>query len=64
VIVLDTTVLIYAVGADHRLRQPSRVLVELVRDGSGAGGAGEGAGQAGLATGRCSNSAASSSRRS
>jgi hypothetical protein len=34
VIVLDTTILIYAVGDDHRLRQPSRALLELVRDGA------------------------------
>jgi predicted nucleic acid-binding protein len=34
VIVLDTTVLVYAVGAEHPLRAPSRGLVELVRDGS------------------------------
>lgn len=32
-IVLDTTILIYAVGDDHRLREPSRALLELVRDG-------------------------------
>jgi uncharacterized protein len=33
VIVLDTTVLVYAVGADHPLREPCRQLVELVADG-------------------------------
>lgn len=32
-IVLDTTILVYAVGAEHPLRQPCRDLVELVRDG-------------------------------
>ncbi|MGH9171978.1 MAG: type II toxin-antitoxin system VapC family toxin [Acidimicrobiales bacterium] len=32
-IVLDTTILVYAVGADHPLRAPARALVELVRDG-------------------------------
>lgn len=32
-IVLDTTVLAYAVGTDHHLRAPSRQLVELVREG-------------------------------
>lgn len=32
-IVLDTTILVYAVGDLHRLRQPSRALLELVRDG-------------------------------
>jgi predicted nucleic acid-binding protein len=33
VIVLDTTILVYAVGDVHQLRQPSRALLELVRDG-------------------------------
>jgi predicted nucleic acid-binding protein len=33
VIVLDTTILVYAVGADHPLRAPCRTLLELVRDG-------------------------------
>jgi len=33
VIVLDTTVLVYAVGADHPLRAPCRRLVQLVADG-------------------------------
>lgn len=32
-ILLDTTVLVYAVGTEHPLRAPSRGLVELVRDG-------------------------------
>lgn len=32
-IVLDTTVLVYAVGADHPLRSPARALVRSVRDG-------------------------------
>lgn len=32
-IVVDTTVLVYAVGDDHPLRQPCRRLIELVRDG-------------------------------
>lgn len=32
-IVVDTTVLVYAVGADHPLRQPCRQLVEAVKDG-------------------------------
>ena len=32
-IILDTTILVYAVGADHPLRGPARALVELVRDG-------------------------------
>lgn len=31
-ILLDTTILVYAVGADHRLRAPCRGLLELVRD--------------------------------
>jgi len=34
VIVVDTTILVYAVGDDHPLRSPSRRLVELVRDGA------------------------------
>jgi predicted nucleic acid-binding protein len=33
VIILDATILVYAVGSDHGLRAPSRALVELVRDG-------------------------------
>jgi predicted nucleic acid-binding protein len=33
VIVLDTTVLAYAVGGEHPLRDPSRHLVEAIRDG-------------------------------
>jgi uncharacterized protein len=33
VILLDTTVLVYAVGAEHRLRAPCRGVVELVREG-------------------------------
>jgi uncharacterized protein len=33
VIVLDTTVLVYAVGSEHPLREPCRHLVELVADG-------------------------------
>ncbi len=32
-IVVDTTVLVYAVGVEHRLREPSRRLIEAVRDG-------------------------------
>lgn len=32
-IVLDTTVLVYAKGADHPLREPCRLLVEAVADG-------------------------------
>ena len=32
-IVLDTTVLVYAKGADHPLRGPARAVVEAVRDG-------------------------------
>lgn len=32
-IVLDTTVLVYATGADHALREPCRRLVEAVADG-------------------------------
>ena len=33
-ILLDTTVLVYAIGAEHPLRSPCRALVELVRDGT------------------------------
>ena len=33
-IVVDTTILVYAVGGDHPLRAPSRRLVEMVRDGA------------------------------
>jgi uncharacterized protein len=33
VIVLDTTVLVYAVGDDHELRDPAHVIVEAVEDG-------------------------------
>jgi predicted nucleic acid-binding protein len=33
VIVVDTTVLVYAVGAEHPLRDPCRALVEAVADG-------------------------------
>jgi predicted nucleic acid-binding protein len=32
-IVLDTTVLVYAVGGEHPLRQPSRDLIEAVAEG-------------------------------
>ena len=32
-ILVDTTVLVYTLGADHRLRAPCRALLELVRDG-------------------------------
>lgn len=32
-IVLDTTVLLYAVGAEHPLRQPSREIVRAISDG-------------------------------
>lgn len=32
-ILLDTTVLVYAVGADHPLRDPCRALVAALRDG-------------------------------
>ncbi len=32
-IVLDTTVLVYAVGVDHPLRDPCRKLVEAIKDG-------------------------------
>ena len=31
-ILLDTTILVYATGADHPLRRPCRSLLELVRD--------------------------------
>jgi uncharacterized protein len=34
VIVLDTTVLVYAVGADHRFRDPCQQLVRAVADGT------------------------------
>jgi len=34
VIVLDTTVLVYAKGAEHQLRDPCRRLIELIVDGS------------------------------
>jgi hypothetical protein len=34
VIVLDTTVLIYAVGADHPLRDPCQLLVRAIADGT------------------------------
>ena len=33
-IVLDTTVLVYAVGADHPLREPCRQLIRAVADGT------------------------------
>jgi predicted nucleic acid-binding protein len=33
VIVLDTTVLVYAVGTDHALRDPCRRLVDVIADG-------------------------------
>lgn len=33
-IVLDTTVLVYAVGGDHALRDPARALLAAVADGS------------------------------
>lgn len=33
-IVLDTTVLIYAKGADHALRDPCRALIEAIADGA------------------------------
>lgn len=33
-IVVDTTVLVYAVGADHPLREPCRALVEAVASGA------------------------------
>lgn len=33
-IVLDTTVLVYAVGDDHDLRTPARAIVEAVEDGA------------------------------
>lgn len=32
-IVLDTTVLVYAVGDDHALREPARLILGAVRDG-------------------------------
>lgn len=32
-IVVDTTVLVYAVGAEHELAEPSRALVEAIGDG-------------------------------
>jgi uncharacterized protein len=32
VIVLDTTVLVYAVGSEHTLRQPCRDLVQAIFD--------------------------------
>ena len=31
-IVLDTTVLVYAVGSEHALREPSRALIEAIAD--------------------------------
>jgi uncharacterized protein len=34
VIVLDTTVLVYAVGDDHGLRKPARTIVEAVESGA------------------------------
>jgi predicted nucleic acid-binding protein len=37
VIVLDTTVLVYAVGADHPLREPCRAIVRAVGQGRVAG---------------------------
>ena len=33
-ILLDTTILVYAVGTEHPLRQPCRSLLEWVRDGT------------------------------
>ena len=33
-IVLDTTVLVYAVGDDHRLREPARAIVSAVEEGT------------------------------
>lgn len=33
-ILVDTTMLVYAVGGEHPLRAPARALVELVRDGA------------------------------
>lgn len=33
-IVLDTTVLVYAVGGDHPLRRPCRDVIEAMRDGN------------------------------
>ena len=32
-IILDTTVLVYAVGEDHPLREPSRTIVSAIADG-------------------------------
>lgn len=32
-IVLDTTVLVYAVGSEHELRKPCRTLIEAIADG-------------------------------
>nr|MBA2294907.1 VapC toxin family PIN domain ribonuclease [Actinomycetota bacterium] len=32
-IVLDTTVLVYAVGDDHQLREPARAIVAAVESG-------------------------------
>jgi hypothetical protein len=34
VIVLDTTVLVYAVGDDHELRKPAHTIVEAVESGA------------------------------
>jgi predicted nucleic acid-binding protein len=34
VIVLDTTVLVYAVGDDHALRDPARAIVEAAEGGA------------------------------
>jgi predicted nucleic acid-binding protein len=34
VIVLDTTILVYAKGSEHRLREPCRSLIEAIADGS------------------------------
>jgi predicted nucleic acid-binding protein len=34
VIVLDTTVLVYAVGADHPLREPGQLLIRAIADGT------------------------------
>jgi predicted nucleic acid-binding protein len=34
VIVLDTTVMVYAVGADHPLREPCRQLIRAIADGT------------------------------
>jgi hypothetical protein len=33
VIVLDTTILVYAVGADHELREPCRVMIDAIGSG-------------------------------